>query len=380
MKCPHCGAGNPEDVVSCLHCNTRSAQVGVHWAAGDVVEVGSAGSQGAALSPTLAIEALPRTLARLRVEHGALDEREFSLDAPSVSIGRRLGNDVVIHDTNVSRQHARIVRESDGYVLEDTNSANGTLLNGERLVEPRLLQAGDVIEIGDARLVFEVEPVEPADQPASGSFDPVDRPEAAARAERPVSYEWLESPAVASAGDERMAEPAAPADAVLDPVPFPDAAAAEDVRADASVASGESAQPAAAPLETARRELGDLRHDLADLGSRVGELIGRADGLEASVAEAGADLARLTAAATGAGGQSLRDLLAALDDLEATGSGERLASLRDLLDQLAEQPRDIDLLRQLAQEGETLRTLIHLHTRLDAAAPGARHALRNVLG
>ncbi|MDP8924212.1 MAG: FHA domain-containing protein, partial [Chloroflexota bacterium] len=94
--------------------------------------------------------------ARLRAEHGSVDVIEVTLDRSVLDIGRRLTNDIVIHDTNVSRQHARLVRGPDGYTIEDTQSSNGTFVNDERVFGPRQLRNGDVIRIGDAVFVYEV--------------------------------------------------------------------------------------------------------------------------------------------------------------------------------------------------------------------------------
>lgn len=59
---------------------------------------------------------------------------------------------------SVSRRHARIVRASSGFELEDLNSANQTRLNGEALAAGRryLLRDGDVIEFGRVRCTFSV--------------------------------------------------------------------------------------------------------------------------------------------------------------------------------------------------------------------------------
>lgn len=48
----------------------------------------------------------------------------------ATTLGRGSGNDVVVPSPLVSTSHARIVREDDGYVLEDLGSSNGTRLDG----------------------------------------------------------------------------------------------------------------------------------------------------------------------------------------------------------------------------------------------------------
>ena len=71
-------------------------------------------------------------------------------------MGRDVTNDVVVGDAEVSRQHARISRTPAGFVLEDLGSTNGTFVNGERLAAPRVLNAGDLIGVGEnVTLTFE---------------------------------------------------------------------------------------------------------------------------------------------------------------------------------------------------------------------------------
>jgi hypothetical protein len=72
----------------------------------------------------------------------------FSL-GEELSVGRGAGCAVVLtDDTFVSTVHARIfMRGSDPYV-EDLGSTNGTLLNGETVVEPVRLRQGDRVQFG----------------------------------------------------------------------------------------------------------------------------------------------------------------------------------------------------------------------------------------
>src|SRR6185369_12736966 len=98
--------------------------------------------------------------ARLRVDQGSVDDQFIDLDRPLTVIGRRQGSDIVIHDTNVSRMHAQIKREGSRLLIEDTNSSNGTIVNDEKIERPTQLRAGDVIRIGDAVFIFEVQDAE----------------------------------------------------------------------------------------------------------------------------------------------------------------------------------------------------------------------------
>ncbi len=84
----------------------------------------------------------------------------------SLTVGRDPGNDVVLSHPVVSRQHARIMKTgTDGeYTIEDLGSTNGTFVNGERVVEPRLLRRDDRIYIGPVKLAFEAQSLTAIDE------------------------------------------------------------------------------------------------------------------------------------------------------------------------------------------------------------------------
>ena len=62
-------------------------------------------------------------------------------------VGREMNCDIVIPDRQVSRFHARFSPTSEGTLLEDLASKNGTHCNGKQVVEPIILQDGDSIQI-----------------------------------------------------------------------------------------------------------------------------------------------------------------------------------------------------------------------------------------
>jgi Protein of unknown function (DUF3662)/FHA domain len=68
-------------------------------------------------------------------------------------LGRSRDCDVRVADLNVSRKHAEVREEGDGWVLVDLGSTNGTLLNGKRVDRERL-EDGDTITLGSTEVVF----------------------------------------------------------------------------------------------------------------------------------------------------------------------------------------------------------------------------------
>ncbi len=69
-----------------------------------------------------------------------------------ISVGRGRGNVVRLTDQNVSRRHARLVRQNGRYLVEDLDSLTGTRINGAPLTGPTLLAEGDQVGIGEYRI------------------------------------------------------------------------------------------------------------------------------------------------------------------------------------------------------------------------------------
>ena len=82
--------------------------------------------------------------------------RELKIDQDEIVIGRDLGNDVHIDNIAVSREHAKIIRGSNYYLIEDLNSTNGTFVNGKK-INKKFLKEDDEISIGKHSLQIIVE-------------------------------------------------------------------------------------------------------------------------------------------------------------------------------------------------------------------------------
>jgi len=92
---------------------------------------------------------------------GELIAVPIPLEREEVILGRALEADVRVNDTQVSRQHARIIarptesRVSMQYILNDLDSRNGTFLNGRR-IKREILENGDKIMVGSTILRFDL--------------------------------------------------------------------------------------------------------------------------------------------------------------------------------------------------------------------------------
>jgi len=81
-----------------------------------------------------------------------LGER-YTLEADRSTIGRDLGNSIVLVDESVSRFHAKIERTARGFVLEDLESTNGSRVNDDS-IKSCLLKSGDQLQIGSFILKY----------------------------------------------------------------------------------------------------------------------------------------------------------------------------------------------------------------------------------
>ena len=73
--------------------------------------------------------------------------KEVALNKDRVTLGRRPHNDVVIDNLAVSGEHAVLLRESDGYVVQDLGSTNGSYINGKP-IKRAPFREGDSLDIG----------------------------------------------------------------------------------------------------------------------------------------------------------------------------------------------------------------------------------------
>jgi len=81
---------------------------------------------------------------------------EFAIVKASTSIGREHDNDLQIDNLLVSRHHAKIMVNDEYVTLVDLKSLKGTTVNGNR-IQKHFLSSGDVIELGDIKMVFVLE-------------------------------------------------------------------------------------------------------------------------------------------------------------------------------------------------------------------------------
>lgn len=161
IKCPNCGRENKETEVACIYCGTPlvDASIKTHTFNDSVESDDLIPKWGTARTP-------PRI--NLNVFHdgkeelltfetkdmeqlvmGRLDPE--TQEAPQIDLSRF---DAI--DNGISRRHAAITHKENTLQLVDLHAANGTFLNGQKLVpeQPRVLRDGDDIRLG--RLVIRI--------------------------------------------------------------------------------------------------------------------------------------------------------------------------------------------------------------------------------
>jgi len=77
----------------------------------------------------------------------------FDLETDRVTVGREASNVIQLHDREISRLHAEIIRDGDRFTLADLESSNGTFVNGVQ-VKSHLLATGDHVQLGRTLLLF----------------------------------------------------------------------------------------------------------------------------------------------------------------------------------------------------------------------------------
>lgn len=95
------------------------------------------------------------TIFKLIIEDDEGKTTVYPLSDGSVSIGRKEGNTIRLMERNVSRRHARLLKNNGAVFIEDLDSYNGIRINGERIAGRYEVKEGDLVEIGDYHLALQ---------------------------------------------------------------------------------------------------------------------------------------------------------------------------------------------------------------------------------
>ncbi len=145
--CPHCGAEVNQQMKFCAECGSRldhgHSTVSYSPSFSEEEEEGAPppGADGAAL---IELDQVEGTAGRRMHDIG---------EEETVTVGRNPQSKIFLDDVTVSREHAEIVHNENGYRIRDAGSLNGTYVNRVR-VDAVDLRNGDEIQIGKYRFKF----------------------------------------------------------------------------------------------------------------------------------------------------------------------------------------------------------------------------------
>ena len=124
MNCQNCGARLTADEKFCANCG----------------------------APVAAEPSRPATLPLLGlyITSGPGVGRSMQL-GETTRIGRGAENEFRLYDPEVSREHAAVYRYDQGFAVNDVGSANGTFLNGKRVMATAWIEPGDTIRVGNVQ-------------------------------------------------------------------------------------------------------------------------------------------------------------------------------------------------------------------------------------
>ena len=90
-----------------------------------------------------------------------IDGQRYSLNAPSVVLGRSSDADILIDDTGVSRRHLEVRTGPGTAQAIDLGSTNGSYVNGHKVVGSSELMDGSTITMGRTKITFRLLPANP---------------------------------------------------------------------------------------------------------------------------------------------------------------------------------------------------------------------------
>lgn len=82
---------------------------------------------------------------------GFYEGLEVVLDRDRIVVGRGRKADLALAEATISRAHAAIGYDEDGFFVEDLGSTNGTMVNGARVARQHL-KSDDEIQMGKLRI------------------------------------------------------------------------------------------------------------------------------------------------------------------------------------------------------------------------------------
>lgn len=427
-KCPYCNAETRPGDNFCLNCGNRLPVGGAQAAQGGSGDATlpaeenwvppTVQSESNGHEPTIAAEAPMAPVAienpsrlTLRTDSGETLQ-EFVLEKLEFSIGRAPSSDILLSkDKLTSRRHATIRYENGAYYLTDERSANGTFVNGQQLEEktPYKLQNGDRVAIGEYEMVFHANVPNQVDieslptmmvsvgaetyatredpQNTSATSD-----EFGTRPWNPIESSVAEKEAVAAVASMAAVESASSA------APAPVASAAPVAETPLPPVSA-SASPApiptsSAPLESAgvtfsrltslpQPQLPDvapLMAALATLDGQVSSLQEQLNFTQEAMRNHEADIAQTTNQLRSGVRRVSERMDTTIADVARSREQLAWAELLQLMEDVMNNPRDIEYVTKLARKARELNKVFQIHQNVLNTLAECTSLLRSLIG
>jgi pSer/pThr/pTyr-binding forkhead associated (FHA) protein len=358
----------------------------------------------------------------LRAENGDVIQ-EYPLEKPEVAIGRAPNSDILLSkDKLTSRRHATVRYENGKFVLYDERSANGTFVNGEQLEEmtPHVLQDGDHVGIGEHELIFHTVDANTSNQGADGNVADMPTISVPYNSGQEVTYRTREDESLTAAssddfstksmenGTAEEAQPPQPSRAPAAQVGNPPAPIAEDVPVPGSVtppvstsapgtsaagATAPPAQPSQASTNSAItfNRLGEIAQpgmpDIAPLMAALSALDGQVMSLQERLNATQEAIANHAAEVAQVSNQLREGVRRVSDRMDSTiadvaRSREAMAwtDLLQLMDDVMNNPRDIDYISKLGRKARELNKVFQLHQSVLNTLAECNSLLRSLIG
>jgi len=334
----------------------------------------------------------------LRTDTGEVLQ-EYSLEKTETSIGRAPTSDILLSkDKLTSRRHATVTYENDNYVIVDERSANGTFVNGQQLEEkdPRTLHDGDHIGIGEHELVFQTYQSTSSD----GDIESMPTITVSPSAVSDITYRTREDELVTATSDDEFStrsmnggDSASSSDVVAEPVTpstsndaAPVSVTKVEVPAEPVVpvisdsSSGVTFSRLTNLPEPTLPDVAPLMAALATLDGQVSSLQEQLNATQESMRNHEADIAQTTNQLR----EGVRRVSERMDSTIADVARNReqlaWAELIQLMEDVMNNPRDIEYVTKLARKARELNKVFQIHQNVLNTLAECTSLLRSLLG
>lgn len=337
--------------------------------------------------------------------------QEFVLEKLEFAIGRAPSSDILLSkDKLTSRRHATIRYENNAYFLTDERSANGTFVNGQQLEEktPYKLQNGDRVAIGEYEMVFHTKAPNQVDiesmptmmvsagqetyatredpQNTSATSD-----EFGTRPWNPTEGTRAEKEAVAAAVAPVASEPAAVAATAAPVAPIAETPLPSPTSSPNGTPLG--AIPSA-PLETSdvtfarltslpQPQLPDvapLMAALATLDGQVSSLQEQLNATQEAMRNHETDIAQTSSQLRSGVRRVSERMDSTIADVARSREQLAWAELLQLMDDVMNNPRDIEYVTKLARKARELNKVFQIHQNVLNTLAECTSLLRSLIG